>query len=45
MGCEVEYTNEFEKWWHSLNEEEQESVAAYVGMLEARGTHLFFLYC
>ena len=36
----VEYTDEFESWWESLNEDEQESVASYVLLLEARGPML-----
>ena len=42
MKCEVEFTNEFEKWWDSLNEEEQDSVAVSVGLLEERGIRLSF---
>jgi len=34
---EVEYTDTFGQWWNNLDEREQESVAAYVGMLEDRG--------
>ena len=40
MEWEVEYTDEFEAWWDSLNEEEHESVAAYVTLLEKRGPSL-----
>ena len=40
MAFEVEYTNEFESWWDSLSAAEQESVAATVGLLEARGPQL-----
>jgi len=36
----VEYTDEVENWWDSLDEEEQESVAACVLLLEARGPML-----
>lgn len=39
---EVEYTEEFEGWWRSLSEVEQESVAASVGLLEVRGPQLGF---
>lgn len=42
MKCEVEFTNEFEKWWESLDEAEQESVTASVGLLEEMGVHLSF---
>ncbi|NKC14386.1 MAG: addiction module toxin RelE [Gammaproteobacteria bacterium] len=42
MTWEVEYTDEFEAWWSSLTEAEQVSVAASVGLLEARGPQLPF---
>ena len=38
----VEYTDEFEEWWESLDEDEQESVDASVGLLESRGPLLAF---
>lgn len=34
MEWEVEYTDEFEDWWDSLDEDEQESVATSVLLLE-----------
>ena len=37
---EVEFTDEFEAWWNSLDEDEQESVAASVGLIEQLGPHL-----
>ena len=40
MTWEVEYTDEFEMWWVALNEAEQISLAASVGLLEARGPNL-----
>jgi hypothetical protein len=40
VSWEVEYTDEFEQWWSSLREDEQESVAVAVALLEARGPHL-----
>lgn len=40
MTWEVEYTDEFDAWWASLSEAEQTSVAASVGLLEARGPNL-----
>ncbi len=40
MTWEVEYTDEFGEWWASLTEAEQASVAASVGLLEARGPNL-----
>ena len=42
MAWVVEYTDEFEEWWGSLNEEEQVSVAASVELLEAVGPNLRF---
>jgi hypothetical protein len=39
---DVEYTDEFEGWWDSLDEEEQDSVGASVGLLEEQGPHLVF---
>jgi hypothetical protein len=40
MGWDVEYTDKFGDWWASLNEAEQESVAATVGLLERLGPQL-----
>ena len=37
---EVEYSDEFEVWWSSLTEGEQEDVAASVGLLEEMGPRL-----
>ncbi len=42
MACEVEYTDEFSEWWESLDEDEQESVAVSVILLEERGVALPF---
>jgi hypothetical protein len=33
----VEFTDEFEEWWHSLSEAEQEDVYAVEQQLEAKG--------
>ena len=44
MEREVEYTDEFEAWWDSLSEAEQETVAAYVTLLEKKGPTLPFPY-
>ncbi len=44
MPCEVEYTDEFEEWWNTLNEDEQAAVDAYVRMLEEFGVALGFPY-
>jgi hypothetical protein len=40
MAWEIECTDEFEVWWTSLTEDEQESVAASVRLLEVRGPNL-----
>jgi hypothetical protein len=40
MAWDIEYTEEFSVWWNSLNEEEQESVRASVGLLEVHGPQL-----
>jgi hypothetical protein len=40
MLWEVEYTDEFGQWWHSLTQAEQESLAASVSLLENRGPAL-----
>ena len=44
MGWEVEYTDEFETWWEALSEDEQESIAAHVQLIELMGTNLRFPY-
>jgi hypothetical protein len=38
----VEYTDEFGGWWETMTEAEQESIAASVGLLEAKGAQLGF---
>ncbi len=40
MNCEVEYTDEFEAWWNDISEDEQDSVAAKVQLLEQLGPQL-----
>jgi len=42
MSWNVEYTDEVGHWWAELSEEEQESVAASVRLLEERGPTLGF---
>ena len=44
MTWEVEYTDEFGAWWASLTEDEQDSVAATVSLLEMKGPSLPFPY-
>jgi hypothetical protein len=38
----VEFTDEFEEWWHTLSELEQGKVDARVGLLMERGPDLGF---
>src|SRR5215470_19850349 len=40
MEWEVEYTDEFNAWWETLTEGQQEDVAAVVGVLEKCGPSL-----
>ena len=40
MAWEVEYTDEFEAWWRSLDEDEQDDLAVSVKLLQAYGPHL-----
>ncbi len=40
MPCEVEFTDEFEEWWDSLDEAEQDSVARIVVRLREEGPAL-----
>jgi hypothetical protein len=40
MTWEVEFTDEFEIWWDSLSQAEQEEIAARVELLEERGPAL-----
>ena len=40
MEWKIEYTDEFEKWWDTLNVGEQEAIAASVGLLEKLGPNL-----
>jgi hypothetical protein len=42
MACQVEFTDEFEEWWNTLKTEEQETVRAYVKLLEEQGIALKF---
>lgn len=37
MAWEVEFTDAFELWWNSLNEDQQEEIDAKVLLLEERG--------
>lgn len=40
MEWEVEYADEFGEWWERLDEDEQDSVRAYVAVLRAKGPAL-----
>ena len=42
MVWAVEFTDEFEEWWHTLSELEQGKVDARVGLLMERGPDLVF---
>ena len=44
MVWEVEYTDQFGDWWHELSESQQDAVAARVGLLAERGSHLPYPY-
>jgi len=41
---EVEFTDEFGKWWEELSEAEQDAVALTVGLLRSEGPSLKFPY-
>ncbi|HTQ38631.1 MAG TPA: type II toxin-antitoxin system RelE/ParE family toxin [Pirellulales bacterium] len=40
MAWEVEFTDEFESWWNTLEEGEREAIEASVELLQERGPHL-----
>jgi hypothetical protein len=40
MAWEVEYTDEWGAWWATLDEPEQDSIAAVIGLLEEKGAAL-----
>ncbi len=42
MTWDIEFTDEFENWWNSLQESEQVSVGASVELLENLGPNLGF---
>ncbi|MGO9268714.1 MAG: type II toxin-antitoxin system RelE/ParE family toxin [Terriglobia bacterium] len=42
MAWEVEFTDEFEQWWHALSEPEQGKVDARVSLLMEHGPNLGF---
>lgn len=40
MAWVVEYTDQFEDWWYTLDEQEQDSIDVTVGLLEEKGPSL-----
>ncbi|MDO8444852.1 MAG: type II toxin-antitoxin system RelE/ParE family toxin [Deltaproteobacteria bacterium] len=44
MAWDIEYADEFEKWWEGLTEEEQIDIDAVIGLLEIKGPLLGFPY-
>lgn len=44
MTTTVEHTDEFEDWWDTLAESEQEDIAAIVDLLTEQGARLRFPY-
>ncbi|MDZ8108255.1 MAG: type II toxin-antitoxin system RelE/ParE family toxin [Nostoc sp. DedQUE12a] len=44
MAIEVEYTDEFEQWYLTLDEAEQDSIDFVVELLEEKGVNLGFPY-
>ncbi len=45
MSWEVEYTDEFNKWWQALTEGQQDDVAARVELLMDYGPFLPYPHC
>lgn len=44
MSWNVEYTDEFGEWWLTLDDDEQDSVAVIVTLLEQKGPFLPYPY-
>jgi hypothetical protein len=42
VAWEVEFTDEFERWWNGLSQEEQDKIDSAVGLLERLGPNLDF---
>ena len=40
MEWDVEFTDEFERWWNGLSEDEQDSVDQMIRLLQMRGPSL-----
>lgn len=41
---EIEFTDEFERWWNTLSETAQDSIAVLVTLLEEKGVSLGYPY-
>jgi hypothetical protein len=44
MACEIEYTDEFEIWWDTVSEKQQNDIVVLVNLLAEKGTNLPFPY-
>jgi hypothetical protein len=44
LPIEIEFTDEFERWWNSISEDEQDSVRDHVELLRQFGVALSFPY-
>lgn len=44
MAWDIELVEEFERWWDSLNHDEQAKIGAAIDLLEEYGPHLKFPY-
>jgi hypothetical protein len=44
LAWEIEFTEEFDSWWMTLTEDQQEDVAYYVGLLAELGPALGYPY-
>lgn len=44
MAWDVEYTNQLENWWYTLDEQAQDSIDMVVGLLEEKGPSLPYPY-
>lgn len=44
MNWQIEYTDEFESWWQTLTEDQQDDIVSVVQILEKKGIKLPFPY-
>lgn len=44
MTTDIEYTDEFGKWWSNLEDSEQDDITSVVTLLEKRGVNLGYPY-